>query len=506
MSDNVLPTNGSNDLSYREETADMVDRVMRMKYLVAVDAGAARNVRGELISIGFRDRIRPTTLANGKEAFDVPSETTPGVWYIVFFDEDEGKWVCFCLDYEDRHRDCKHIVSVANLFYPELAPKVTETMRAAVAKKRPYVGVKRLPHIPMKYESGLAESTRKDHALMRQPERVRQLLEDLSATLNRKYNKKKRSRGGQPMLPGDRVLAMVWRAHVRVALRPFSCNMRQLRELGSIRKTRCKSTLIKYQKGSDTTLLLMEAYRIVISALRNLETTFIIDGTGFSPMYVSNFCEMKHGDGDVRPGTQWLNLHAMIGQKSKAIVGFVLTPSSGDGNGELSQFNGFMEWLSTNDFNNREYVIADNLYLKRPCIQSAIAHGLTLVCPTKSGDFDQTSGEIRGYAREVGDFMQANPKAYDWLCRARSAIEGVFSVIKRSDNHIAAIGTADERANRDLKGVYTSRVNEMLTRVIEQVLCRIDEIELLSDERVSFIEDVPFTSKFKSEIGWGVDA
>ena len=53
-------------------------------------------------------------------AWDIPSETTPGLYYRVSIDLGTELYTCECMDYRKRFRDCKHIkrVQQARLLWP----------------------------------------------------------------------------------------------------------------------------------------------------------------------------------------------------------------------------------------------------------------------------------------------------------------------------------------------------------------------------------------------------
>ena len=64
-------------------------------------------------------QTRPTS-GYQMPAWDIPSETTPGLCYRVSIDPGSELYTCECPDHQSRFRDCKHIrrVQSAGLLRP----------------------------------------------------------------------------------------------------------------------------------------------------------------------------------------------------------------------------------------------------------------------------------------------------------------------------------------------------------------------------------------------------
>lgn len=427
-----------------------------------------RLVRGQLLA--ELDRHITKTTFGDRTSYNVPSASDRNASYNVFVDED-GQWICQnCPDFANRQLPCKHIFEVLLRFYPQLAPKVpTDLLEKGRKAGGLYATARSLPKQPYIYESGLAEATRRDKALMMQHTRFEELCQDLKAVLDSRFPSAT-GRGRREMSAGDKAFVMLLRAQHGDSMRKFASTQAALVVHNKIKRSCCKTTLIRYLKSAKTTAILLEAYKIVISVFREMETEFYIDSTGFSPFFVSNWCDSVYSINRDRPNTQWFKLHAVMGGRSHAILGFLLTPKEGDGTGDSTNLRPLVKWLAENGFTNREFVVADNAYIwGTECFDAAKEYGMRLVGPFKGRNFHR-DGTIRPDYSELHKWASRNSDKVDELCRRRSAIEGLFSAEKREDNHIAAIGTAEERANPDLNGFYISRQNEMLIRMIRQVM------------------------------------
>lgn len=410
-------------------------------------------------------------------------------------------------------------------FYPEIAPPAPEVFGPlpAVAGEEMYGFARRLPRIWHPYLDGPAESTRHDHALMVEDERVEVLLQDLAGVLNGRHPRK--IGVGRPTLPlGDRVFVMVHRAQLERSLRKYHVHGRRLASEGKVAFAPVKTSMVKYLASDATTALLREAHLEVVAPYTLMERDFIVDATGFSPQAISNWCDRQKAlraqarTGqptrlDYRKGTEWYKVHAVIGRQSHAIVAFILTPDHGEATADVALYPQLLELLLAAGFDPR-YIIADNAYLSRENWDETIrltgGHA-RIHTPLRGRNFDARTHLPRGVARHVEGFNRENPDLADELERARNIIEGMFSTEKGhgSDNRFYAAGSKNERerrralkqrlamdaeaaANDEMRlleaqsGMFTSRVNEMHIRVIRQVLRRTVAMEMLYNRRISY--------------------
>ncbi len=248
-------------------------------------ADALRRARGYLLARDQRRHIerieRPRPDGTTAVVFRVPSGRLSNVHYDVYF--LEARWICGgCPDFAESFEPCKHIHEVVDRFYPELAPPPPEErlLTAFNAGGDRYRGIPRTVHVPFVYTDGLAESTRRDHALQTEDARVQALLADLVPVLNAALPAIVHV--GRPTLsPGERVMAMVLRSQHGKSMRKFEDKAGQLEQGGLLRFAPCKSSLVRYNNSLDTLRHLVEAYRVVVNPYVDLERDLLVDATGF---------------------------------------------------------------------------------------------------------------------------------------------------------------------------------------------------------------------------------
>jgi hypothetical protein len=471
------------------------------------------------------DRTVTSTEVGGRTMYHVPSETHPGVVYDVFVDED-GQWVCMpCLDFAQNHLPCKHVFEVLDRFHKALAPPGPR--EGDDVPKGWYQGARRNEYHPFQYREGFAESTRHDHALEKQDTRVEELLSDLAVVLNKKHPPLPNA--WRPELPaGDKVLITVLRAQHKKSIRKFRPILKRLFSERKVAFAPCKTTIIGYNKRHDLSELLREAFDIVTRPFSILDQQVIIDSTGFSPFYVSNWRDRRDDENagrppiDYRAKTEWFKVHIIIGRFSKAILGWAMTPYRGEGVGDPSLLEPLLLQLKARD-HSPSYLIGDNAYITTETYAEALALGVQLVGPFRPRNFGP-DGLPRGIAKRIHAFASLNPGLYADMTAARQAVEGTFSTEKKEDNHVAAIGSKIERdAHSDIlaqaalasaddtlaetdreamvkaledeaaaAAVFVARTNEMLARAIRQVLRRTVDLEETYNRRISYTKGSVF--------------
>lgn len=475
-----------------------------------------RAIRG-FLNAGNQKRAVRETQQGGRFIYLVPSETSPGTLYDVFIDED-GQWVCSnCPDFARTGQWCKHIIEVLHRYHPTIAPVPDAALLRDIiqgGQKSWYENARRMPHKAYPYEDGLAESTRDDHALEEEDERIEALVADAARKLNRRHPATGAGRHGLPL--GDRVALMLLRKQHRKSMRRFAPTMKRLAADGVIAFPVRKTALVAYNTSSDMTELLLETFEIVTEPYALMEDHGVGDASGFSPFYVSNWRDSNYGERNFRVGTMWFKEHVFIGRRSKAILAFSITPYRGEGSGDEANLLPMLADVRKRGFELLDTVIADNIYLTAANIAGCKDLGMRLVGPLKPRNVDKKTGLPRKAIADIAAFKAAEPKAYDELTRARQAVEGVFWNQKREDNHIAAIGTQAEREthrdfvkmaeaakteaeHRDLAdvtaqaGLYVSRLNDFLVRVILQVLKRTVAMEHKYNRKVSYEKGTKFS-------------
>jgi hypothetical protein len=456
-----------------------------------------RRLRGWRMAQNKHRSIRQDKKEDGTSLYYVPSDSHPGVMYQVY--KINGKWYCAnCPDYKNGHDECKHIVETLYRFFgfSVIDPPSQELLERFQPTKDWYANVPRFPHVPFQYKEGPAESTRRDHAIESEDKRVATLATEAGFILDERHKPVYNSKGGRPSFtPGNIVTHTVIRQQARKSIRRFAKDSKDLTAKGALAIAPCRNTISKYASDPKTGIYMADAFQLSVHPFSTMETDVLIDSSGFSSFYVSCWRDSVYGRMNMRKGTRWFKLHIAVGRLTKAILGFVITECFGDESADIAQFTPLLDMLVARGFDLR-YVVADNIYLTEDNIASARSHGCTLVGPLKPRNFLKKTGKPSNTIKAIYDFKVNNPDLNSELCRARQAVEGVFSVEKRRSNRVASIGTKEERAlEAEHNGpfVYTSRQHEFMARMIRYNLAAINREEHLRDRPISLTKGSVFS-------------
>lgn len=267
------------------------------------------------------------------------------------------------------------------------------------------------------------------------------------------------------------------------------------------------------QTALETLAYLAEAYRLAVTPYTDLERVLLADATGFSSRLVSNWLDHSTAENEgravtnYRDETMWLKFHAVVGRVSHAILGFRLTPPRGAMSADATLFSYLLDDVVRAGF-APQFVGADNIYLTPANWEACRNHDAYLVCPEKGRNRSKKTGQPIGVGKQMAELRAMFPETVEELKRARQAIEGVFSVEKRDDNHLAAAGTKKERqafrnalaGNPEIAdvindveyGLYVSRLVEIYVRAIRQVLRRTVNMELRWKCQISYQHGTKF--------------
>jgi hypothetical protein len=442
-----------------------------------------RRLRGWLLAHDTA-RVVLANPAGGPLMYRVPSETRPGIGYDVFVDED-GVFVCTCPDFGSRHKPCKHVIEILYRFHSDIAPSIpTPEEIGSLGPVEMYSGARRFARQPLLFSNGPAESTRRDHALAVEGKRIEELGADLAAVLNARYPQRGAHRHSLPA--GDRVFVFVLRDYHQKSLRAISDILDSVSQAGLIDFAPCKNSMIAYLKDAVMLHYLQEAFAITRVPFQEMEQDVLVDSTGMSPFYFESHRAVAYGD-HKSPQAKWFRIHVAIGRRSKAVLGFSLTPSVGRGTGDITQLSSLLDGVEAAGFRLRN-VIADKAYLDLEHILDVEKRGARLIAPLKARN-RYRNGRVKPEFLAIQAFAERHPEEYDELTRARQAIEGIFSLEKRHSNRFISIGSAEERkmlAAGEHSGLYRSRINEFFVRMIRYNLTRINVEEHIRDRQVLF--------------------
>jgi len=251
----------------------------------------SREERGKLI-------FENGKIAKKNDFWVVDSQTSFRA-YKVRLDKENPR--CNCPDCELSHKKCKHIYAVEYYIKREIDEegKITETRGVRVTYGQQWSAYNK---------SQLSEKL----VFMR-------LLRDLCNNIeNPVYD------FGRPTLPfSDMIFASVMKVYTKFSLRRFMSDMQIAKQMNLIDNVPCYSTISNFMNKEKIKSILEELIILSSTPLREVETDFAIDSSGFSTCRFARWYDYKWGK--ERKFRVWLKAHVCIGTKTNICTAVRIT-------------------------------------------------------------------------------------------------------------------------------------------------------------------------------------
>ncbi len=383
----------------------------------------ARQARGEQI------------LANGGiirqgDVFLIPSQSG-GSRYSVMI--DGGEWSCSCPDFEERQLPCKHIYAAQRwdvcMREGKRFPKPAEV--APSPKRKSY------PQDWPNYNA--AQVNEKDH--------FQHLLADLCATVPEPEAPSSK-RGRKPIPIADALFSAIFKVYCLMSARRFSCDLAEAHRRGHIGTLPHFNSVLNALDNPALTPILFDLIRQSALPLREVETDFAIDSSGFMTSRYTRWFDVKYGV--AKRSADWVKVHIISGVKTNVVAAVEILDKRAH---DAPQLPPLVD-TAAKGFRIRE-VSADKAYGSRENFNAVDAHGGTLYTAFKTN----TTGSVGGLYGKMYHLFCLNREAYLAHYHKRSNVESTFSMIKRK--HGDAL-----RSKTD-----TAMVNEALAKLLCHNIC-----------------------------------
>lgn len=375
----------------------------------------SREERGE-------DIIKRFQIVKTPRGWRVPSTSSSGKSYLVTFNGHEPK--CNCPDCELRKKKCKHIHAVEFYIKKEIDEegKITQTKGVKVTYSQDWKAY--------------------DNAQTNEKLVFMKLLKDLCDNIEQpKY------KFGRPTLPiSDMLFASALKVYSTFSLRRFMSDVKIAKGMNLIDVVPNFMTISNFMNKEEITNILKELIEISASPLREVETDFAVDSSGFSTSRFARWYDTKWGK--ERKYKVWIKAHLISGVKTNIVTGCEIT--EGDCN-DSPQLSNLVEQTAKN-FKVGE-ISCDKAYSSRANLELIQNVGAVPFIPFKknvSGRRDRGSGT---WKKMYAYFIYKHDEFLEHYHK-RSNAETVFSSIK-----------AKFKDNLRSKG-KTAQVNELLLKIL----------------------------------------
>lgn len=252
----------------------------------------SREERGQLLA-------KSTRIVKTPFGWRVTSQTNTSRQYMVRFIKDNPK--CTCPDCELRHKKCKHIYAVEFYLKRQIDEegKITETKGVKISYSQDWKA----------YDQSQTNEKLVFLKLLRE-------LCDFSEQPEYKF--------GRPTLPiSDMLFSSALKVYSTFSLRRFMSDIKIAKEMNLIDSVPCFASVGHFMQRGDLTDILKKLISISSSPLREIETDFAIDSSGFSTSRFARYYDYKYGR--EKRFRVWLKAHLMSGVKTNIITGVEIT-------------------------------------------------------------------------------------------------------------------------------------------------------------------------------------
>lgn len=251
-----------------------------------------RRERGKLL-------LKSVRIVKTPYGWRVPSQTSSNRSYLVRFTEHKPK--CECPDCTLRRKKCKHIHAVEFYIKREIdrEGKITQTKGVKITYAQ-------------KWRAYNQAQTNEKLIFMK-------LLKDLCSNIEQPIYK-----FGRPTLPiSDMLFASTLKVYTTFSLRRFISDFKIAKEMNLVSSTCTYANICYFMQRKDLTEILKKLITLSSLPLKEVETNFAVDSSGFSTSRFARYFNYKWGrESKYRI---WLKAHLISGVKTNIITGVEVT-------------------------------------------------------------------------------------------------------------------------------------------------------------------------------------
>ncbi|MBI4053003.1 MAG: transposase [Candidatus Diapherotrites archaeon] len=258
---------------------------------------------------------------------------------------------------------------------------------------------------------------------------------------------------GRPLFNAkDILIAILVKIYNKNSARRTISDLKLLKELGYIEHIPCYVTLMNHFNNLNFKPILEKMIELTALPLKEVETDFAADSTGFSTSQFGRWFDEKWGE--EKEKRIYRKAHVMTGTLTNVVTSCIITKQEGKGTGDSTQFKPLLNKTALN-FKMKE-VSADMAYLSRENIEAVIKTGALPFIPFKSNVTGTGNGLIW---HTLWKFFKDRPQEFYECYHKRSNVESTFNMIKQKFSGFLMTRT------------YTANTNEILAKVVAHNIC-----------------------------------
>lgn len=346
------------------------------------------------LELAFTGKIRQ----EGKR-WTVPSQSGGGSYFISYDGYDPK---CTCVDFQTRTKRCKHIIAI-------------ELVQHGI--------VEILANEEIKKSKKVTYSQNWSAYNMAQSEELKlfdQLLNDLVSTVDEPVQIRERPR----LSTKDALYCSILKVYSRLSSRRSSSLFEFAESRGQISHKPHFNVSSKFLNRGDVTPILQHLLSITAMPLKQVETKFATDSSGFRTRNFMQYSEEKY---KLKRDHGWLKAHITCGVQTNIITALRITDHVGKGSADSPNFGPLMQETKKLGFSIEE-ASADKAYSSRNNIALIHEMGGVAYIPFK----DNSTGRPKGANiwRKMYAMFLFNKEQFESHYHLRSNVETTFSAWK----------------------------------------------------------------------------
>lgn len=269
---------------------------------------------------------------------------------------------------------------------------------------------------------------------------------------------------GRPRIPlGDALFAAVMKVYGTASGRRTACDLREYEAKGLLDRAPHHSSVFRALENPALTPILKHMIEESAAPLREIETDFAVDSSGFSTSTYERWFSHKYG----RQVTsmQWIKAHVMVGVRTNVVTSIEVTTFRG---ADCPQLPHLLN--RTGERFKVRSLAADKAYISHKNLDAIVAAGGFPLIPFKDhhnrgGSYWRGKGggknpeASRALWKRMYDYYNGNRREFLDSYHQRSNVETTFSMIKAKFGAYVRSRT------------LTAQINEVLCKVLCHNLC-----------------------------------
>jgi len=275
-------------------------------------------------------------------------------------------------------------------------------------------------------------------------------LMELLCDLVQEIDEPKQAMGRPRIALRDLIFASALKVYTQFSLRRFMSDLAFAKEKGFVGSAPCFASVGHFMEREDMTPILKKLIGISSMPLKEIETKFAIDSSGFRTSKFNEYLRARHG---LKREHKWVKAHICCGVKTNVITAVEITDGFG---ADVTQFIPLSQQTNENGFEIKE-MTGDKAYSSRANLGCIEELGGTAYIPFKSNARPR-AGTVRLWKKMYHYFM-LNREEFMQHYHLRSNVESAFSMIKTKFS---------EMLKSKSKAAQT---NELLLKILCHNLC-----------------------------------